>query len=299
MKTLDPTSPAARDLASGRYVIRTQTPQDMATITVPWMAAAGWNPGRHDAASFMVADPAGFLIGELDGEPIAAVSGVRYGDDFAFLGCYIVQEPFRGHGYGLAIHEAARRRLVGCVQGGDAVIENIHKYEQIGRVLAYRNTRFEGPGPVGRAFPGDPTVAATDVPFQQVAELDRTCFPAPRDAFLRAWLAQPEGIARAVVGADGELRGYGVARPAQSGYRVGPLFALDAASAEAIFLAICARMPAGQPVVLDVAEPNEAAVGMAQRYGLVESFAAARMYTGPRPDIRLDRVFGVSSFELG
>ena len=48
-----------------------------------------------------VADPEGFLVGELDGEPIATVSGVRYSDDFAFLGCYIVSTgegiPYRVH----------------------------------------------------------------------------------------------------------------------------------------------------------------------------------------------------------
>ena len=143
MRVLDPSSPAARDLASGRFRIRTATVADLAAVTVPWMAEAGWNPGLHDAETFHAADPEGFLVGELDGEPIATVSGVRYSDDFAFLGCYIVREAFRGRGYGLAIHEAARRRLEGCVQGGDGVLENVAVYERIGRVLAYRNARYE------------------------------------------------------------------------------------------------------------------------------------------------------------
>ena len=100
MKRLDPASPAARDLAAGRFRIRAMSAADMVAITVPWMAAEGWNPGLHDAETFVAADPAGFLLGELDGEPIATVSGVRYSDDFAFLGCYIVRDSFRGRGYG-------------------------------------------------------------------------------------------------------------------------------------------------------------------------------------------------------
>ena len=163
MRVLDPSSPAARDLASGRFRIRTATVADLAAVTVPWMAEAGWNPGLHDAETFHAADPEGFLVGELDGEPIATVSGVRYSDDFAFLGCYIVREAFRGQGYGLAIHEAARRRLEGCVQGGDGVLENVTVYEGIGRVLAYRNARYEADG-TGRAggdsADDDPTVDA-------------------------------------------------------------------------------------------------------------------------------------------
>ena len=143
-KTLDPTAAAARDLAAGRLVIRTMSAADMAAVTIPWMAAEAWNPGLHDAETFVVADPDGFHVGLLDGEPIATVSGVRYDDQFAFLGCYIVRSDQRGKGYGLAMHEEARRRLNGCVQGGDGVLENVAVYEQIGRVLAYRNARYEG-----------------------------------------------------------------------------------------------------------------------------------------------------------
>jgi hypothetical protein len=118
MKRLDPASRAARDLRSGRYVIQTMTSHDMATIAIPWMTEVGWNPGLHDAETFLTTDPEGFHVGLLDGEPIAIVSGVRYDDAFAFLGCYIVRADQRGHGYGLAIHEVARQRLEGCVQGG-------------------------------------------------------------------------------------------------------------------------------------------------------------------------------------
>jgi hypothetical protein len=32
---------------------------------------------------------------------------------------------------------------------------------------------------------------------------------------------------------------------------------------------------------------------------MTQVFATARMYTGPAPAIDLDRVFGVTSFELG
>ncbi len=298
IKTLDPASPAARDLAAGRYVIRTMSVLDMARVAIPWMADAGWNPGLHDAETFPVADPGGFLVGELDGIPIAIVSGVRYGDDFAFLGCYIVAEAFRGHGHGLAIHEAARRRLVGCVQGGDAVLENIATYERIGRVLAYSNARYEGAGPAGRPFPSDPTIDARAVDPGQLAAFDRTCFPASRTAFLRAWIDQPDAHARALL-IGGQLAGFGVVRPCHRGWKIGPLFAAHAPTARALFASLCARVPAGETVILDVPEPNAAAVALATGHGMAQSFATARMYTGPAPQISLDRVFGVTTFELG
>jgi hypothetical protein len=240
-------------------------------------------------------------VGERDGEPIATVSGVRYSDDFAFLGCYIVREGFRGNGYGLAIHEAARRRLEGCVQGGDGVLENVPVYERIGRVLAYRNTRFEG---VRRESDGqhskpDHTVDAVWVPIEAIEVIDRRCFPAPRRAFLRAWLGQPDAHARALPRADGSVGGYGVIRRCVRGWKVGPLFADDRAAAETILDALLERIPPGDPWVLDIPEPNAAARALVDGRAMTAVFATARMYTGPAPAIDLDRVFGVTSFELG
>ena len=305
MRVLDPSSPAARDLASGRFRIRTATVADLAAVTVPWMTEAGWNPGLHDAATFHVADPEGFLVGELDGEPIATVSGVRYSDDFAFLGCYIVREAFRGRGYGLAIHEAARRRLDGCVQGGDGVLEKVTVYEGIGRVLAYRNARYEAYG-TGRAdddssgdSSDDPTVDARTIPMEAIEAVDRPCFPAPRRAFLEAWIGQADAHARALPAADGPLRGYGVIRRCDRGWKVGPLFAHDVTAAEAILDALLARIPRADPWILDIPGPNAAARALVAGRGMRQVFATARMYTGPAPDIDLSRVFGVTSFELG
>lgn len=298
MKVLDPASPAARDLASGRFRIRTMTAAEMAVVTIPWMADAGWNPGLHDAATFVTADPDGFLLGELDGEPIATVSGVRYSDEFGFMGCYIVAPRYRGQGYGMAIHEAARRHLEGCVQGGDGVLENVATYEQIGRVLAYRNARFEG---VRRAMARavDPTVNAARLPIERIEAVDRACFPAPRRTFLEAWIGQPDAVARALDGDADGLRGYGVIRRCVRGWKVGPLFADAVVAADAILDALLARIPEGDPWVLDIPEPNAAARALVLRRGMTQVFATARMYTGPAPAIDLDRVFGVTSFELG
>ena len=301
MRVLDPSSPAARDLDSGRFRIRTASVGDLAAITVPWMAEAGWNPGLHDAETFNAADPEGFLVGELDGEPIATVSGVRYSDDFAFLGCYIVLEAFRGRGYGLAIHEAARRRLEGCVQGGDGVLENVQVYEGIGRVLAYRNARYERQGTGGSSGDGadDETVDARAVPIEAVEAVDRRCFPAPRRAFLEAWIGQADAFARALTSEDGTLRGYGVIRRCVRGWKVGPLFADDTHAADAILDALLARIPAADPWILDIPVPNAGARALVERRGMTQVFATARMYTGPAPSIDLDRVFGVTTFELG
>ena len=56
-----------------RYVIRSMTRPEF-DLALDWAAAEGWNPGLHDAAAFHAADPEGFLIGLLDGQPVAIVT---------------------------------------------------------------------------------------------------------------------------------------------------------------------------------------------------------------------------------
>jgi hypothetical protein len=301
MKHLDPTCAAARDLASGRYLIRVTDGAGLARVHIPWMREAGWNPGRHDAETFFSADPRGFLIGELDGEPIACVSGVRYDATFGFIGCYIVQERHRGQGYGLAIHEAVRAHLAGCTQGGDGVLANVKKYEQIGRVYAYRNARYQGRRTAEAPRHRADLVDLRDVLLNSVVELDRECFPAPRRAFLETWIHQPEAIGWAMRDAASpeSLRGYGVMRRCFEGWKIGPLFARDDAAAEALFGGLTEQLHDGESFFLDIPEPNVAAVALVKRHHLVEAFATARMYTGPFPRVNLDWVYGVTTFELG
>ena len=302
MKRLCPTSDAARDLASGRFRIYPLDVAGMAQVPIPWMREAGWNPGLHDAETFLRADPQGFLVGELDGEPIATVSAVRYDDSFGFIGCYIVAEQFRGRGYGMAIHEEARKHLEGCTQGGDGVLENVEKYKQIGRVYAYRNARYEGAKSGVDWSPNVRLHEIHEVPWSEIESLDRACFPAPRREFLRAWLSQADAFALAAVdlGSQPEsLKGYGVIRRCYRGWKIGPLFARDPITADGIFRGLVARIPEGDVFVLDIAEPNAEAKALVVRYGMREVFATARMYTGPFPEVKLDWVYGVTTFELG
>src|SRR3954470_8753700 len=112
---------SVRSTAMNGLRIRPMRPDEISTA-VDWAAAEGWNPGLADAPCFAAADPEGFFIGELDGAPIATVSCVNYDESFAFLGCYIVQEDFRGRGYGLQLWNAAMAHAGRRVIGLDGVV---------------------------------------------------------------------------------------------------------------------------------------------------------------------------------
>ena len=130
-----------------------------------------------------------------------------------------------------------------------------------------------------------------------IVAYDSACTPADRPRFLAHWLTASGHRAFVRVG-EGHLTGYAVLRPARDCLRVGPLFADTNEDADALFAALTTEA-AGQEIAIDVPEPNTAAVALAERAGLTPSFETARMYTGPVRAFAHERVYGVTTLELG
>jgi len=275
--------------------IRTMRPEEI-SIAIDWAAAEGWNPGLADAACFVTVDPDGFLVGELDGVPAATISCVNYGASFAFLGFYIVRPDVRGRGYGLRIWNAAIAHAGNRVIGLDGVVAQQENYKKSGFNFAYANIRYGGMIAAPSAAPLS-VVALNEVPFAIVEESDATIFPASRRAFLRAWIGAPGHFGRALL-RGGKLAAWGVIRPCRKGKKIGPVVADDRAAAEAVLAALIASTGGGE-IFLDVPSVNRDAVALAQDLGLAPVFETARMYTGSIPPLRLERLFGVTTFELG
>jgi ribosomal protein S18 acetylase RimI-like enzyme len=266
-------------------------------LAIDWAAAEGWNPGLHDAHCFHAADTSGFLVGMLAGQPVATISVVRYGNAHGFLGLYIVDPAHRGQGLGLQLWQAGMTHLSGRTVGLDGVVAQQDNYRRSGFALAWRNARYEGLG-TGTPVSDPQVVPLAALPLAQLTAYDLPLFGAPRDAFLQAWVDQPGSIARGLV-VDGELKGYGVLRPCRAGFKIGPLFADTPALAERLFVAMRAHVPKGDRFYLDVPTPQLEAVALAQRHAMQPVFETARMYTGVAPTLPLQRVFGITTFELG
>jgi GNAT superfamily N-acetyltransferase len=275
--------------------IRPMRPDEV-SIAIDWAAEEGWNPGLADASCFVTVDPQGFLIGELDGAPVATISCVNYGTSFAFLGFYIVRKDLRGRGYGMRMWNAAIAHAASRVIGLDGVAAQQENYQKAGFRLAHTNVRYGGtvaaphPPPTG-------LIALTEVPLAAVEAYDATVFPAPRSAFLSAWRHTPGHVGRALV-RDHRLAGWGVIRPCRKGCKIGPLFANDSWAADGVLAGLLAGAGDNE-VFLDVPSANRDAVELAQGLGLKPVFETARMYTGAIPPLQLGRVFGVTTFELG
>lgn len=275
------------------YEVRPMTREEL-DAAVRWAKKEGWNPGVHDAECFFKTDPAGYFAGLVDGEMVASISAVSYGEDFGFIGFYIVKPEYRGQGCGIRVWNAAMERLGGRNIGLDGVLAEEKTYEKSGFKTAYHNIRFEGVGGSFRPGSVEPLGAFS---FDEILEYDSQFFPVRREGFLKAWLAMPNIFAYGLR-SNHALAGYGVVRSCSSGFKIGPLFANDANTAEEIFRALVAHTPNG-PIFLDVPDVNQEAMNLAKRHRMAPSFETVRMYTQNAPDIKLSGVFGVTSFELG
>jgi GNAT superfamily N-acetyltransferase len=276
--------------------LRHLTAKELQFMAIALAQQEGWNPGFYDAKAFYAADPEGFIGGFIDGEPIACISAVRYPDQFAFLGFYIVRPEFRGLGYGMQVWSAAMEQMKNYNIGLDGVPDQQANYLKSGFKLAYRNIRYTGKKSMDLS--DEKCMQFNADMMSDITAFDHQCFPSKREAFLSAWLHMPGNNVKAFY-ESGKLKGYGVIRPCYAGYKIGPLFADSVETAMALLNNLIGGIPINAAYFIDIPEVNQAAAQMIEWYNLNPVFETARMYTGEAPEINLDYIFGVTSFELG
>lgn len=270
-----------------------------ATELESWAAAEQWNPGLADVGIAFDFDPAAFIALRHGHELVGGGSIISYDGKAGFMGLFIMRPEHRGHGLGAALWNERLRRLKarlapGAPIGMDGVLDMAPFYEKGGFRRLYNDVRYQG---MVSSEPHPLALPLSRIPFQDIDAYDRRIFGVPRTDFLRAWLSQDGGHGAVVLGADA-VRGYGFLRPCRVGFKIGPLFADDAATA-AILLQDLLALARGRQVQLDVPEPNEAAVALARQHGMETVFACARMVLGTPFPTPVEKVFGVTSFEFG
>jgi hypothetical protein len=272
--------------------------EDVAVLA-GWAADEGWNPGNADIGIAWDIDPGAFIALHREGELVGGGTIFRHSPDFGFMGLFIVKAGLRRSGLGAPLwHHRLNllkgRLATGATIGMDGVFDMQPFYARGGFAFAHRDLRFQG---VANGAADRSVRPLIESDFTTVDFFDQLHFPVPRPAFLRRWLFQPNAHTLGLF-EDDALLAYGVARPARDGFKLGPVFATSPDAAERVVASLMARIP-GQQVQLDVPEPNEPGLRLAERFGLSEVFGCARMYHGPPPNLPLQQIFGVTSFEFG
>lgn len=266
-------------------------------IAIDWADKEGWNPGLHDAKNFWQADPHGYFIGLLDGVPIAVGSAVVYDEHFAFCGLYIVKPEYRQQGFGIQLTHERLKYTGNRITGIDGVLENVSKYQKIGYVAAHKNIRFELTTFPQAMLYSAQVVDLKKIDFTTLENFERPYFPAKRTNFLKCWIEQADAYALGYIERD-ELKGYGVIRKCKKGYKIGPLFAKTPIAAQELFESLCNRVTEG-PIYLDVPEINEDALKLVSQYQMKPTFEVMRMYRNGFPNMDLEGIYGITTYELG
>ncbi|MFM2213221.1 MAG: hypothetical protein RL427_484 [Bacteroidota bacterium] len=269
-------------------------------VLVRWAALEGWNPGKADAALFWATDSEGFY-GCFDNDTlIGGGSIVSYSGLFGFMGFFIVHPDYRAKGLGGRLWQLRRDTLLsrlhpGAAIGMDGVVAMQPFYQQGGFAIAFRDERYEK---TGTSYPPNPAISLiTPADYPEVFALDLACFGVAREAFMTRWMESNNATAIKYTGPDG-LQGFAVLRACQTGYKIGPLFADNQFVAESLY-EYCLNSVIGQPVYVDIPVCNEAAVALVHKYEAQYVFECARMYHGTPPTTAHDKIFGITTFELG
>ena len=267
---------------------------------VKWAEEEGWNPGPHDADVYYSTDPEGYYGFYIDDTLIAGGAIVSYNNEFGFMGLFIVKPEFRGQEIGRKLWYQRRDTLLsrlkeGASIGMDGVVAMQPFYEKGGFKIAFRDERYEKIGTESSVH--ENIFPLNNEDFAAILKYDKQCFGFSRPQFLKPWLRLPGNITFKYV-EDNKLKGFAIVRKAIKGYKVCPLFADNEVIAEELYKA-CLNSVTGEPLYLDIPVTNSKAVELIKKYNAVYVFECARMYYGKPPVVELNKVFGLTTFEIG
>ncbi len=269
---------------------------------VKWAAAEGWDPGLNDADIFYTSFPDGFYGYFQQGKLIGGGSLVSYQGEFGFMGFFLVHPQYRGNGIGHSLWFKRRDTLLnklnpGATIGMDGVLAMQDFYANGGFVAAFRDERRMR---IGTSLPVHPSIRRVSerTNLSDILRFDLECFGVDRSSFMERWIDNPSAHTFYAVNEKEGVTGFAVLRKTENGWKVGPLFADDFSMAEALYTACLNEVP-DEKVFLDIPMCNSNAVKLAEKYETSYVFECARMYYGTPPEIPMEKVFGITTFELG
>ncbi len=274
--------------------IHAMTLEDL-RVVLGWAKEEGWNPGLDDAEPMLAADPQGFLIKVVDGEPVAAISVVNHDPNFAFLGLYLCKPQFRGHGHGLDIWRAGITHAGTRSIGLDGVPEQQKNYAKSGFVKYGSTIRYEGR--INAASNSRVRRVLRDE-IETLLAWDAKACGMDRATFAAAWFS-PSPNRQTMVSTDGgKITGFATFRRCVLGTKIGPLYATSRTDAQ-VLLASNPFARGDAPVYVDVQEQSSPLCGLLQEHSFEPVFETARMFKSAPPEESSIQYHAIATMELG
>ncbi len=270
----------------------------------------GFAPGVGDLRIYQNTDKQGLWVGWLNNTPLGCIAGVRYNENYGFIGLFLVKKKFRGRGFGLQLWRKAFDHLIDlpCI-GLEAAPERVADYSKWGFTVSSKTTRWQwlGDGKLLKEnFNIDDIynfsfVEGSSIPSNAVEQFDEKRETTPRPHFLSNWLNHPAGRVIAVLDREGQCHGFGRIRPCLlqkgDGWRIGPLMA-DSSKLLKILLRKLIDSHPGL-IIIDSPGINNSASELFEELGFKSESETFRMYRGYQPPVSMNDVYGLACLELG
>ena len=270
----------------------------------------GFAPGIGDLGIYQNTDTQGLWVGWLNNNPIGCIAGVRYNEDYGFLGLFLVIEEYRGRGFGLQLWKKALDHLkdLPCV-GLEAAPERIVDYSKWGFTVSSKTTRWQwlGDGKLLEVSISKDDlnqfsfVEGSSIPSNAVEKFDEKRETTPRPHFLSDWLKHPAGKVIAVIDREGVCHGFGRIRPCLlrdgKGWRIGPLMADKPKLIKILLKKLIDSHPG--LIIIDSPGLNQYASKLFKDLGFKSESETFRMYRGYQPPVSMNDVYGLACLELG
>jgi GNAT superfamily N-acetyltransferase len=108
-----------------------------------WAKKEGWDIGQYDGATYFKLSSRDFLVLVIDHEVAGVILAAKFNASFVFIGLFIINEPYRGQGYGKQLWNAAVEKL-GFYSSVNlyAVPQQLSLYRHLGLVDRHINKRY-------------------------------------------------------------------------------------------------------------------------------------------------------------
>jgi GNAT superfamily N-acetyltransferase len=276
-----------------------------------WARGEGWNPGITDLEVAWSYQPTAFMVLTHAERMIGGGSIMAYAQQAGFMGLFIMDPAYRGRGLGqLLWHERLKRLQARLTPHAPIAMAGVHHmvpfYQKGGFYKQYDLIRHAGEVASDFEYRLNNQLAAVDLlslPTLQIQDFLSALYGDARLGFWQHWFsATRQGGTSIGLLTQGSLIGLACLRPAQVGFKLGPVFALDSRYAIVLLGYLLSKIP-GQQVQIDVPSYQVSTQQWLNQQGLKPGFSCAYLVhpngasaalAAPAPS-----VFGVTSLEFG